>query len=55
MCNDHRWEKVDAGYYPRQVGERGTLCKNDRREQEERKAVRKRLGREGSEKTIPDV
>jgi len=26
-CNDHRWEKVDACYYPRQVGEKGALSK----------------------------
>jgi len=35
-CNDkciqHRWEKVDVGYYPRQVGESGELSKKDRRE-----------------------
>jgi len=54
-CNDHRWEKVDAGYYPRQVGEKGTLSKNDRREHKKRRAMRTRLGREESEKTIPDV
>jgi len=28
-CNQHRWEKVEAGYYPRQVGEKGTGSKND--------------------------
>jgi len=22
-CNEHRWEKVDAGCYPRQVGDKG--------------------------------
>jgi len=46
---------VDAGYYPRQVGEKGELSKNDRREHEKRRAVGTRLGGEGSEKTIPDV
>jgi len=46
---------VDAGYYHQQVGERGTLSKNDRREQRKRKAVRTRLGRERSERTIPDM
>jgi len=46
---------VDAGYYPRQVGEKGTLSKNDRREQKKRKVVRTRLGGEVSEKTFPDV
>jgi len=54
-CNEHRWEKVDAGYYPRQVGEKGELSKNDRREHRKKRAVRTRLGGEGSEKTIPEV
>jgi len=55
-CNEHRWEKVDAGYYPRQVGEKGTLSKNDRREHRKRRAVRTRLEGEGSAKTnVPDV
>jgi len=49
-CNKHPWEKVDAGYYSRQVGERGELSKNDRREHKMRRAVRTRLEREGSEK-----
>jgi len=43
---------VDAGYYPRQVGEKGELSKNDRREERKRKAVRIRLEGEGSEKTM---
>jgi len=51
-CKEHRWEEVDAGYYPRQVGETGELSKNDRREQKKRKAVRTWLGGEGSEKTM---
>jgi len=46
---------VDAGYYPRQAGEKGELSKNDRREHKKTRAVRTRLGGEGSEKTIPDV
>jgi len=47
---------VDAGYYPRQVGERGTLSKNDRREHKKRRAVRTRLEGEGSEKrVVPEV
>jgi len=54
-CNEHRWEKVDAGYYARQVGERGELSKIERREYKKRRAVRTRLGGAGSEKTIPDV
>jgi len=53
-CNDHRWEKVDARYYPRQVGEKGELSKNDGREHRKRTAVRTRLEGEGSEKPIPD-
>jgi len=51
-CKEHRWEMVDTGYYPRQVGEKGELSKNDRREQRKRKAVRIRMEGEGSEKTI---
>jgi len=43
---------VDAGYYPRQEGEKGELSKNDRREPRMRKAVRIRLEGEGSEKTM---
>jgi len=54
-CNEYRWEKVDAGYYPRQVGEKWTLSKDDRREYKRRRAVRTQLGRQGSEKTIPDM
>jgi len=51
-CMEQRWEKVDAGYYPRQVGDKGELSKNDRREQRKRKAVRTRLEGEGSAKTM---
>jgi len=43
---------VDAGYYPRQVGERGTLSKHDRREHKKRRAVRTRLEGEEREKTV---
>jgi len=46
---------VDAGYYPRQVREKGTLSKNDRRKQRKRKATRTRLGREVSEKPSLEV
>jgi len=53
--NDHGWERVDAGYYPQQGGEKRTLSKNDRREHKKRRAVSTRLGREGSEKTSPDL
>jgi len=54
-CNNHRWEKVDAGYYPQEVGEKGEPSNYDRREHNKRRAMRTRLGREGSEKPIPDV
>jgi len=49
-CQEHRWEKVDAGYYSRQIGEKGELSRNDRREHKKRRAVRTRLGGEASEK-----
>jgi len=51
-CHEHRWDKVDAGYYPRQVGEKGELFRNDRREHKKRRAVRTRVWGEGSEKTM---
>jgi len=54
-CNDRQWQMVGAGYYPRQVGEKGTLSKHDRREHKKRRAVRTRLRKEGREKTFPDV
>jgi len=54
-CKEHRWEKVDAGYYPRQVGEKGELSKKNRTEHKKERAVRKWLGGERSENTIPDV
>ena len=47
--------KVDAGYYLRQVGEKGELSKNNRREHNKRRAVRTRLEGEGIEETITDV
>ena len=46
---------MDAEYNPRQVGEKGTLSKNDRREQRRRTVGRTRLGGEGSEKSVPEV
>jgi len=46
---------VDTGYYPRQVGENGTLSGRDKKEHKKRRAVKTRLGTEGSEKTIPEV
>jgi len=54
-CNDNRLEKVDPGYYPQQVGEKGRLSGKDTKELKKRNTVRTRRGREGSEKTIPDV
>jgi len=54
-CNDHRWERMEAGHYPRQVGEKGTLSKQETREHNKRRGVRIWLGREGREKTIPEV
>jgi len=51
-CKEHRWEKVDAGYCPRQVGEKGELSKTAKREPRKRKAVRTRLEGKGSEKTM---
>jgi len=50
MCNDHRWDKVDAGYYRQQVGKKGTLSKIEGREHKKRRAGRTGLGREGSER-----
>ena len=43
---------MDAGYYPRPIGEKGELSKNERREQGKRIAVTTRLEGEGSEKTM---
>ena len=54
-CRDHGWEKVDAGYNPRQIGERGQLSPKDEKQRRKRKTVRTRLGREGSKETVPDV
>jgi len=45
---------VEDDYYPRQVGEKGTLARKDRRADKKRRAMRTELGREGSQKTIPD-
>jgi len=55
ICNEHRWEKVEAGYYPRQVGEKWELSMNDRRGHKKRRAARIRLGGEGSGETIPHM
>ena len=46
----HRCEKVDAGYYPRIIGEDGTLSKRDDTPRKRRATVRTRIEREGGEK-----
>jgi len=43
---------VDAGYYPRQVDEKRTMSKHDRRENKQSRAMRRWLGKEESGKTI---
>ena len=59
-CFVHVQEKITAGYYPQEKGERKPLSKWHKRhpEPEQRRkfgAVRTRQEREGSEKTQPDV
>ena len=59
-CFVHVQEKIKAGYYPQENGERKPLSKWHRRhpEPEQRRkfgAVRTRQEREGSDKTQPDV
>ena len=54
-CSVHRWEKVDAGYYPRIVGSDGVLSKRDETHRKRRKTVRTRHVGEGGEKTSSDV
>jgi len=59
-CFVHVQEKIKAGYYPQENGERKPLSKWHRRhpEPEQRRkfgAVRTRQEREGSENTQPDV
>ena len=54
-CSVHRWEKVDAGYYPWIVGEDGTLSKREQTHRKRRMTVRTRLEREVGEKTSSDV
>ena len=43
---------MEVGYYPRQVGGKGELAKNDRSEDRKRKAVRTRREGERSEQTM---
>ena len=54
-CSVHRWEKVDAGYYPRIVGKDGVLSKRDETHRKRRRTVRTRHEGEGGEKTSSDV
>jgi chromosome segregation ATPase len=54
-CKEHRWKKVDHGYYPRNFGEAAPLSAQDEEHRKRRKTVRIRHGREESEETIPDV
>ena len=46
---------MEAGHYPRELVEKATLSKNDRREHKKRKRVRTQLGTDGSEKTVRGV
>ena len=46
---------MDARYYPTQIGEKGQLPLKEEKQRRKRKTVRTRLGREGSEKPVPDV
>ena len=54
-CSVHRWEKVDAGYYPRIVGKDGVLSKRDETHHKRRRTMRTRHEREEGEKTSCDV
>ena len=54
-CSVHRWEKVDAGYYPRIVGSDGVLSKRDETHCKRRKTVMTQHEGEGGEKTSSDV
>ena len=46
---------MDAGYYPRRVGGKETLSKQDSRKYKKRRAVRARLGSEAREQSVPDM
>jgi len=54
-CYNNRLEKEDDSYYPRQVGEKGTLSRNDRSVQNKRQTLRTQLESEGSKKGFPGV
>lgn len=46
---------MDAGYYPRIVGDDAPLSRADEIHRKRRRTVRTRTGREGSEKTSADI
>ena len=54
-CSVHRWQKVEAGYYPWIVGDDGTLSKRDQTYRKRRMTVRTWLEKEEGEKTSSDV
>ena len=54
-CSVHRWEKVDAGYYPRIVGKDGVLSKRDETHRKRRRTVRTRHEGGRCGKTSSDV
>ena len=54
-CSVHQGEKIDAGYYPRMIGEDGILSRKDEIHQKCRKTVRTRHEGEGGEKTSSDL
>ena len=49
-CSVHRWEKVDAGYYPWIVGDARALSKRDETHRKRQITVRTRMEREGGKK-----
>ena len=54
-CSVHRWEKMDAGYYPRIVGIDGVLSKRDETHRKRRSTMSTWHEGEGGEKTSSDV
>ena len=54
-CSVYRWEKVDAGYYPRIVGKDGVLSRQDETHNKRRRTVRTWHEGEGGEITFSDV
>ena len=49
-CSVHRCEMIDAGYYPRIVGDDRALSKMEQTHCKQRMTVRTRFEREGGEK-----